>query len=376
MITFQDYIKELKKGRFKKRVKIEWLRQEDESTYEDMTADIISGNLSVNRQNGIRRSVNLQLKNINGKYIPNEDGIWINQKFKLYLGLEINGEDYFIPNGVFVLDDPEVTSNFSESYINITGKDKFSALDGSLGGQLDSIYQIPVGTNIHSVIKSILTLANDKNQPILLSDFANEITPYTIKKEYGNNNYGQILIELAQMLSANIYYNELGQLVFEKDVEDSLKGSIWDFNTDEFHYLGATNKYVFSKVYNKIVVIGSNINGNIATGIAINNNLQSNTRVQLIGLKTKEPIMDDMITTDDLAQQRANYELKRAIGVQSAVSIKSTAFFHFDVDQVITLTDSNLKLIQERFLIQSINLDFKNEGTMTISCVKSKELDI
>jgi len=374
MLTFQDYINELKKGVFKKRVKIEWLRREDETPYEEFSADIMGGNLSISRQNGTRRSVSLKLKNIDGKYIPSEDGVWINQKFKLYLGLDINGEDYLIPQGVFVISDPVATSNFSETYIELNGIDKFSLLDGTLGGNLEGIYQIPLNTKIFDAINSILVLAKDK-LPALLGDyFKTDKTPYTIRKEVGSATLGEILTDFAFMVSANIYYGDLGNLVFEEDIDDEIKGSIWDFTTDEFHYLGATNSYAFSKVYNKVVVIGANIDGNIATGMAENKNLQSNTRSQLIGVKIMPPVTDDNITTDDLAQQRAVYELKRVTGLQSSISIKCTPFFHFNVDEVITITDKNLKLDHEKHLIQSIDIDFSNSGTMTVSCIKSKEL--
>jgi hypothetical protein len=322
MITFQDYIRVIQTGNIIKRCKIEWLYNEDEMPSNSFVADLISGSLTITRQNGIRRSVNITLRNIDGKYVPNEySDVWINHKFKLWLGISINGEDFFLPQGVFVISDPELTSNCSESTISISAQDKFCLLDGTLGGSLESIYQIPVNTNIYQAIKSILVLAGDKISPILQSDFINEITPYTIRKEFGDGTYGNVLLDLAGMLSANIYYNVNGQLVFEKDINDSIKGSEWDFTTDTFHYLGATNKYLYSKVYNTVIVIGASINGNIATGKASNTNLQSDTRIQLIGEKVK-PIEDSNIPTDDLAQQRSEYELKRAISVQKSIDIK------------------------------------------------------
>lgn len=375
MVTFQDYINKIMTGKYTKRAKIEWLRIDDLSVASEFTSDIISGSLSITRQNGVRRSVSIKLKNVNGQYIPTEDSpIWINRKFKLSLGIAINDtEDYLFPQGVFVISDPEAVSNCSESYLNLTGVDSFSLLDGSLGGNFNSIYQLPISSNIYTTIRGILSLNNDKLPPILCNDFVSEVTPYTIRKDIGSATYGEVLIELAGILSCNIYYNELGNLVFEKDVADTTKGSLWDYSTNSFHYLGATNKYNFKDVYNTIVVIGSNINGTIATGTAINNNLQSSTRVQLIGSRTKSPIVDDNITTNSLALQRAEYELKRVVALQSSISINAMPFFHLDVDQVITLTDASLNLNAERFLIQSINLQLENQGNMSISCVKSKE---
>lgn len=375
-VTYQDYINKINTGKYTKRAKVEFLRNEDESTYKEITGDVLSGTLNVVRQNGIRRSVSIKLKNTNGQYIPSEDNdIWINRKFKLSLGIAINDiEDYLFPMGVFVVSDPEAVSNCSESYLTLNGADKFSLLNGDMGGSFTSIYQAPISSNIYTLIRGILALNNDKLSPILDNSFVSEVTPYTIRKDIGSATYGEVLIELAGILSCNIYYNELGNLVFEKDQSDTIKGSLWDYSTDTFHYLGATNTYKFKDVCNTIVVIGANINGAIATGMAINNNLQSGTRVQLIGSKPKPPIVDDNITTNTLAQQRAEYELKRVVALQTSISVNAMPMFHLDVDQVITLTDSSLKLDEERFLIQSIGLQLENAGNMTVACVKSKDI--
>lgn len=377
MITFDDYLKAIKSSTIKPRIKIEFLYP-DETVKEEITEDISTngGNLSINFQNGVRRSCNVSLINISKKYIPSPNTIWIRNKFKLWLGLEINGEDYFIPQGVFVVRNPEISSNYSEKLMNLTGIDKFALLDGSLGGELDSIYQIPVGTNIYSVIKDILILAGDTIPPLLDSKYKDEVSPYTLRKETGGT-LGDILIELAGMLSANIYYNENGQFVFEEgstDIIDNIKPSIWDFTTEEFEYLGSNVIYQFESIYNDVLVIGDNVDGNIATGRATNTNLLSPTRTQLIGKRTKV-IEDNIIYSDDLALQRANYELKRLIMLQSKTVIKSTPIFHLEVNKVITLTDSYYDFDFTRFLIQSINIPFSLGSQIDIDVVNSVELN-
>jgi hypothetical protein len=377
MLTFDDYINAVKLNTIYPRIKIEFLYP-DETVKEEITQDIKSngGNLSINFQNGVRKSCNVPLINIDKKYIPSPNTIWIRNKFKLWLGLRINNEDYFISQGIFVVRNPEVSNNFSEKLVNLTGVDKFALLDGQLGGELDAIYQIPVGTNIHEAIKSILILAGDTKSPILDSKYISETTPYTIRKEAGGN-YGEILNELAGMLSANIFYNENGHLVFEEgtvDIIDNTKSSIWDFTTEEFEYLGVNVTYQFEDIFNEVLVIGDNINGDIATGKATNTNLLSPTRTQLIGKRTKV-IEDSIIYTDSLALQRANYELKRLIMLQSKSTLKSTPMFHLDVNKIITLTDDYYNFDRDRFLIQSINIPFDLGSQIDIDVVNSVELE-
>lgn len=371
-ITFNDYIIALKSGKYQPIAKVEWLRSEDESVYSEFTADILDGNLTVNKQNGVRRSVNITLKNTNATYIPNPDRFWINQKFKLYLGLRINDEDFLLPQGVFVLANPEVVSEFSRTVTSISGIDKFALLDGQLGGELDGIYQIPVGFNINNTIRSILILVKDRKTPVLQSTIIG--TPYTIIHEYGST-YGSIILELSGLLSRNCYYDADGHFIFEDDVLDITKGSQWDFTTEEFLYLGGRQEYNFVNIFNKILVIGDNINGDIATGVAINDNLLSDTRIQLIGTRIKV-IQDNIISTGALALNRAIYELRKYIAIHSSVKITSIPMYHLTADSVITLTDSSLNLNKERFVIQGFSLPLTIGGKMSITAVKAQEFGI
>lgn len=369
-ISYNDYVQYLTGGLYKPLVKIEWLRN-DETVEDEFTADVLSGNLTINRNNGIRRSVSLVLNNKDSIYIPNKDSyIWINKKFKLWLGFEINNVEYFLPQGVFVLSNPETVSNFSNKTVKISGVDKFGLLDGTLGGELNGIYQITNGTNINTAIKAILTAYGDDISPLLQTTTEN--TPYTIRKEYGET-YGSLLIELAGILSRDIYYNENGHLVCEeRDADDDL-AVLWDFTTENSIYQGCSRIYYFDKVYNEVKVIGDNIDGDIATGVALNDKAISNTRYQLIGKRTKI-IEDSKISTDTLAQARAEYELNKIIAVQSSISLNSLPMAHLDVGKAITIFDESLELNRERFIIESISIPLTLKSQMTIGVVKSSEL--
>jgi hypothetical protein len=374
-IAFEKYLDTLKGNIFKPRVKIEWLRKEDESPYQEITGDIesSSGNLTINKANGSRRSVDLTLNNISGDYIPSFDGLFLRQKFKLYLGLEINGEDFFMPQGIFVLDNPTAISTSSKATMTIKGLDKFSLLDGSIGGETSVNYSIPVGSNMYEAIKQILVEAGDKKEPILHSEFQDIVTPYTVEKEIGDN-IGDIIIEYANMLSANVYYDIEGRLVFEKDTDDTVKGSEWDYNTDEFAYLGSSQEYKFGEVFNAVLVIGDNINGEIFDFKAVNSNLLSDTSVPNVGFVRVKVIKDENIYSNELAEERAWYELKKLISIQAKTSINSVPMYHLDVDKVVTLTDNKLKLDKERVIINSISISFKVGGEMTLEVVKATEL--
>jgi hypothetical protein len=372
-VTFSDYVNVLKSGVYHPIAKVEFLRREDESVYSEFTSYLTEGNITINKNNGIRRGVNLTLDNSNLRFKINEDELWINSKFKVSLGLRINEEDFF-PNshGVYILNDPELISDFSKKTINLSGEDKFSALNGVNGGNLTDIYQIPVGTNIGSAIKALLIKGGDKQPPLI--ENITETTPYTIRAEYGKT-IGDLIIELCEMISYDCYYDAEGRLIVEKPKDDKLIGSSWDFSVDEKTYLGSTHKHEFSKVFNIQTVVGANINGSIAYGQAKDMNLSSPTRIQLIGERPAPPITDDIIYSDSLALQRANYELKKSIALQESVSLNCMPVYHLDVGHIVTVTDESAGFKElDRFSIQSINLGLKYNDKMSLTLWKSRDL--
>lgn len=380
MLTFQDYIDAYDKP-LQPITRLTFLRSEDESPYgESITDDILDGYVEVNLKNGIRRGCSITLDNSTGKYTPNKYGIWANRKFLLEAGLRINEEDYYFPQGVFVMSNPVMTSR-GGSQARITGVDKFALLNGQLGGKTQYTFSASVGSDILGIIRSILDIYVDapRNEikidpklPILepLTDIT--ITPYTIYEEIGGS-YGSILMHLTKFVSRNLYYNEIGRLVYENEIDDSKKGSIWDFGEGDTVYQDSTYEYDFESIRNVVTVIGDNVNGAYVYHEVENVNLASPTNVYQIGRKP-EIIQDPIINTDDLARQRAEYELKRLNLVQSALSFDSIPLYHLDVNQVVTITDDDLELSNERFLIESFRLPLGSKGTMNISATKTYEL--
>lgn len=383
-LTFSDYLTLLSKGIYRQRIKLQILHYSDLSIQYEIVGDIVenSGSLNVERKNGIRRTMSCSLINHTvynvGKYVPDiVNGVLSpRQPIKLYLGLaDENGNEYYISQGVFFLTDPIVTSNFAESVVDLDLSDAFSMFDGTIGGELTKTYIIPLNSNIYNVINSILQTENYYPLPCILdSQYSSQTTPYTITKEAGSGTYGDILNELALMLSANLFFNTEGQLVFQQDYNDGIKGSVFDFTTANAQYLGATNKYDYTKFYNSILVVGQNVNGVIYSAEVTNTNLMSPTSVNNIGFKRQKRIEDPNINSTQLCIDRANFELKRAIAIQNEVSISSIPLYHLDVDQVITLTDENLGFNKERFLINGFTIPFDVGGKMTINCVRAIDL--
>lgn len=373
-VTYSDYINFMQTSSiFQLVAKFEFLNS-DETTYQSFTSQVTGGSLNIVRANGVRRTVSINVNNINNLFTPNPLKFWINQKFKLSLGYIINGEPYFIPQGIFGLRSPTTLHAKSEKSASINGIDKFGFLNGMLNGRLEATYNINVNTSVKTAIASSLSLCNDPITPLLI--IGADTTPYTIYKEYGNT-FGDLLLELNNMLAYNMYYDQTGRFVCEPDLSNMVKGSVWDFTDTSKLYLDIQQSFDFENAYNIVKVIGDNVNGNIATGVAMNNDPTSPLSVLNIGYKLAPIITDAVIDTDQRAQDRANYELLRYASLAVEATINCIPVLHLDVDQVITVTDTEEGLDREKFLINSISLPLDPKGgqVMTIGASKLTDID-
>jgi hypothetical protein len=375
-VTFADYIDYMQTASvYKPRAKFELLNS-DETVYASFNAQVTGGSLNINRANGARRSCSINVNNIYNEFTPNPLTYWIGQKIKLSLGYNINGEDFFIPQGVFGVSNPQIVHVKSQKEGTITGVDKFAFLNGRLSGRLTSTYIIPVSSNVIDSIKAVLleSAVNDPVVPFLLIG-SSEITPYTINKEYGKT-YADVLTELNSVLSYNMYYDTTGRFTCEPDILNSIKASQWDYNSNNGVHFGLTENYNWDEAYNIVMVVGDNVNGNLARATARNDDPSSPLSTCLIGEKLALPITDAVISTDTQAQDRANFEIKRYASLSREVIITSVPLFHLDADQIITIYDEYADLYAEKFLINSITIPLTPSGdVMTINATKANDID-
>lgn len=373
MATLQDYLNEIKKTSRFNLVKIELLRSDETPLREIVTELRLDGTLNIKNRNGVRRNVNLTLDNTLKEFFPSLDsGIWVAQKFKLYLGLLINGEEFFLPQGIFVYEDPDVGTDGS---VRISASDKFSLLDN---GKLEFDTILTVGTTIGDAYRLLLSLTTDPKPPIVDSSLEGLTLPYDIIKESGDP-IADFFTEIAFAFSANTFYNNDGFLVIEPDTKDSEKGSIQSFDGDsrtEVNYIDGNVKYDFDKVKNRIKVIGDNVNGTIVEATVSNNDLLSPTSIpNLDGEVLLDVIKDDIISTVAYAEQRAIYELKRKTNVSTEIRVNSIILPHLEVDKVVDINDSRIDFVKKRMLLDSITMPLNNSSNMSFIGLETFDID-
>ena len=200
--------------------------------------------------------------------------------------------------------------------------------------------------------------------------------PYTAKVERGKT-YADVLLEYATILCAHIYYDANGRLTLEPmtdeadDITDTDKEVVWHFTVEEKQLLGLNMSYNFDKVFNDIIVLGNVTNGYQFKARVQNRNPMSDTCIQKIGRKTKEPIEDNQYYSDDQCRELAIYYAKTDTILQKSGDISSTPLYHLDVNKIASVSTPNNNMSKELFLITGYSLSSSNAMSIKVTSINN-----
>ena len=380
--TIKDMWDAIQARTIRPRWRIYVLYPDETINYQIPNEDIKSGgSWSVNYQDGERRSLSFSLYNETGKYTPSVDRFWAGTRLRLDMGLEMGDTSViWFRKGVFVVSEVSPSLSPSERTVSVSAKDKYSLFDDKTG-TLPLTYTIPVGEDIRSVIESIM-MADMGNgypfdsQPLI---FHPSLKGKTVQAEItgsAGQTYGNILSELATQLSAEIFYNAAGNLTVipttltTSDWSKPLLGSFVDSDGD-FQSLGFT--FSMNDIVNRIVVVGSTSDGAAHRAVAVNDDASSPLSYQRIGYRTGSVVNDSNITSDLLAKERADYELRQQLIIKSSSSITVMHNPLLEVNNFIALSSDFYGLVHDRFVIQGISgsLDYSGQMSVSISNVRN-----
>ena len=344
----------------------------NEIPQEDINID--SSNYSENYQNGQRRSLSISIINIDKYYNVSPNGIWIQNKFRLDIGIEWEGQTVWFPRGVYVMNNPNAVHNDSDKIVNLSLSDKFSVLTGA-SGTLEATYEIPAGEDIEAAIKGILSIEKGDGYPLDITpiyydkSFVGKTMPYTLTKDAGSN-FGEMILEIAHILNAECYYNAIGALCFYPIDETTLdvdKPIINDFDTTEQEISQLTANYDFDNAINIVQVVGDNIEDKVTPSqMLINHDPSSPLCVERIGRRVKY-VNDAGINTQQKALDRAKYEMRKASILSTTISFTTIFNPLLFVNNIITLTDEHFDWKRAKAIIQSISFNFNGGSHMSIS---------
>ena len=344
----------------------------------DITLDGL--NYTESYQNGQRRSITVTLANEDGRYTPNIDGIWVNTRFSFDVGIKYQDTIIWFPKGIYILGDVSLTRENSSKTIQLQLSDKYAVFEGKTG-TLETAYEVELGSNIIDAVKGVLnfSLGNgyilDYKEPIFDPSFIGLKTQQTIRAEQGET-LGSILDALATQLSAEYYYNTVGNLCFypiNETVDDSVKPIIWTYPKFSRDLHNMDLQYQNEQIINCVKVVGDSVDSTIYTATVTNNNHSSPICVERIGRRMDAPYTSSQVWSDDLALDLANYYLRKSsfVGVQFSVSVSFNPIL--TVNNLCEVEDEFLSLQREKLLITSISYNSK-DGKISLSCCNTSDL--
>jgi hypothetical protein len=348
----------------------------------EITRDVESdvGTLTIDRNRPIRRSFSLTLNNTKGDFTWGENKLfWIDKRIKLFVGLKYGNSIEYVPQGIFILNEPSDSHNFDGKKTTINCYDKMSLMSEKRGKMLYET-TIETGTNVKDAIKILAQKVGET-----MFNFDSDISatvPYEITYSPQDNIY-QAIKDLADFAQADIYYDENGYLRLKKiDLNDIQNyPPVWKFSINDSNqrfYVGNVRKLDDGQMANHIMVLG----GSSQTAIARyelkvtesdplwQDNPYTIEKIGDILYFHNDGNPDPVITTNDEAKWRAKYELMKRLGYAERVSLTLAPHYLLDAGDVIELEDYN---VSGRYLIESINIPLKPD-VMTVECRKERKI--
>lgn len=358
---------------------------EDETIRQDLSRYVLEeGSYTISNNNGTRRKLSISLYDDNLFNINPVNGMfWKGSKFKLEIGVKTPSVEFIYPAGVFILSDFEHSHQYKKNILKLNLVDKFGGLDGTVGGKIvDAIY-IPRGSNIAKMIKKLLSTEKidgvpyDEKHPNIPYVCNKKTVPYSITKTADSNtSIGELIKELAGIVNLEVFYDEYGRMCFEEMQENILidsKPSLYTFVDNNSYYVAPNLKLDLQNVENVIIVQGANINGNIIDVRVENNNPKSPTNVSLF-----EPticrITEENLSDIGSATIRANYELAKRSLMAISIGFNTATIPIFNVNDIISITDSHCNFTNTRFRINDINIPIKSTSQMSLTISNLEEV--
>ena len=201
--------------------------------------------------------------------------------------------------------------------------------------------------------------------------------PYTATMEIGKS-FGDIMLEYNTMLMGRVFYDREGYLRFEpvstsiQDYSDKDREIAWHFTVTEQEFLGINIENKFDSVYNDVIVLGAVTAGKQAKARVQNRDPLSETAIDRIGVKTREPYQSDQYYSDEQCLELAQYYASLDMAMERAGTISSLAIYHLDVGQIVTVSTPSNDMSQEQFLVTGFSHSLSdNKMSITVTNLRN-----
>ena len=343
-------------------------------TISSLEGKTTSGSIEVDANSDIRRTCNLSLvaKDIDKNMISEGGELWLDKYIKIYQGIDNprdNNKTVWWNMGIFLINNPNTVYSAADHTISFEGLDLMAKLTGRRNGQLPAVATlVPAGSKIADVVKKTITqLGGFYNY--IIEDEGLEV-PYDIKMDMGATIY-DLLSELRDLYSNwEMFFDVDGVFHWQKIPNGEKEAVVVNFNEIQPLIISDNVDIDFENVKNNIIVYGRLLDtGEQIMAAASDTNAESPFCISKVG-QINYIVDDERIYNNELAKDRANYELYLHARLNDSISLEIVPIpWLNDVNIKIAYTNEKIG-IEGEYLIQSLSIPLDIGSSMTITASK------
>lgn len=343
-------------------------------TISSLEGKTTSGSIEVDANSDIRRTCNLSLvaKDIDENMISEGGELWLDKYIKIYQGIDNprdNNKTVWWNMGIFLINNPNTVYSAADHTISFEGLDLMAKLTGRRNGQLPAVATlVPAGSKIADVVKKTITqLGGFYNY--IIEDEGLEV-PYDIKMDMGATIY-DLLAELRDLYSNwEMFFDVDGVFHWQKIPNGEKEAVVVNFNEIQPLIISDNVDIDFENVKNNIIVYGRLLDtGEQIMATASDTNAESPFCISKVG-QINYIVDDERIYNNELAKDRANYELYLHARLNDSISLEIVPIpWLNDVNIKIAYTNEKIG-IEGEYLIQSLSIPLDIGSSMTITALK------
>lgn len=459
LIINQDLYNVTKQRIKNRQIKIDLLNYSYQKV-DEITGNVVSGNISVDANNDQRRSCNITLSIKDGDDFEVRSGgrIWLDKYIQIFVS-ELNvltREWQWVNMGIFIINTPTWVYDASTNALSFEGLDLMAKLTGVRNGYISDLPTIvPQGSNVRNTIISILQLVGVEKYIVESLPYS---LPYEIKVDVGDTVYS-LLSQLRDIdATKEIFFDVDGVFRYQTIPNGHNEPSLID--DDVWDQVVLTESIVtdFESVKNVVRVFGkshdplyfpsqtvlnsniydltiANYPANITAGTSFTVGWVASTTVsnpyirvnggtayRLVNEDGSSAVLDrnnqyyvaryqngaftflgyqqvygearddnpqspfytrgtigeipiplqggeyDNIYTNNLAQQRAKYELYLHTRMNDGINLTCVPVWWLDVNIVVSYTPKDT-IIPKQYIIKSFSVDLQETGIQNISMI-------
>lgn len=363
-----------------------------ENLVSEITNDITgsnAGNVSMSMQNGLRRTCNFSLVDLDHKYSPNENSeFWINRKFRVYIGLKYKDDIFWWEQGVFITK----SATQDKEIVNIEGVDKFAFFTSDLNQRFTTAdFVIPDSSYFEDDYKGQKIYMSDVVKDILVQDMGNGYPIDTVNPNIdkafadteiqyqmslsGNGYYEKVFEDISNNYMVEFYYDRCGVFTITKNkyIEDYQQLTPnWIFTDEDGEYNNLNSSYEIANVVNSVTAYCNSANKKFYSYTFRNDDPHSPIRVSKVGIKSGDDIEIKNASSVQLCKERAEYETVKSAVIATTHTLNSVFLPHLKEGDTIILSNNKHGIESEQFLITSIDMPLGvGEMSLTVSNISN-----